>query len=214
MVSADAFAKKIDGAPNKKYIYEVVLPDSKVSKVSIKFFEREIETTPESILINDKNEPLSGYIFVSKYSFFVPKFSIGVAYSDYSYPVYGTTTDAAGETIVGQPSNDKPPMIIASYLNLMMDINTNNIFPMIQFGIGTGKNTPSILLGAGIAFYTNNSFSLGISGGFTNTFIRELTSLKAGVSKVKGTEDIEKDLRYVPGGFKGYVGIQSNFKFK
>lgn len=149
---------------------------------------------------------------VRRFQRFVPEVSAGTAYTFFDYPQYGTTKNAAGEEVVGDPTQKR-----ISNLNFTAMINYNYylpnspIHPFWQIGIGANNDIPTILTGLGIRANFAGLRRLAISGGLALTWIKQLNKLKPG-DKVSGTADIDKDLTYE---FNRkaplYLGIQFNF---
>jgi hypothetical protein len=96
-------------------------------------------------------------------------------------------------------------------LNLIPNIGKGQAFWMLQLGVGSNVDKPTIALGTGVRFYsvkesTFKNFSITV--GAVGCFTRKLKTLIDG-SLATETE-LEKDLFYSPE-FRPYVGFQLNF---
>lgn len=161
-----------------------------------------------SIAAKDKYKKV---IRVRKFQRFVPEVSVGVAYSFFKYNTYGTTTDSLGIMRVAEPTENMVRNInISTMLNFNYYIPNSPIHPLIQLGAGINSGIPTILAGGGLRFNINGLKRLAIAGGVAMTWIKELDKLSIG-SEIKGTDDIDKDLKFQFIKPRGYIGLQYNF---
>lgn len=146
-----------------------------------------------------------------KYQKFVPEVSAGTAYTFFKYKTYGTTMNSNNEMVVAEPiENNVRNINLTSMLNMVYYLENSPVQPLWQVGFGINQSIPTLLTGFGLrgALGPNR---IAITGGIAMTWLRDLDKLKPG-DKVKGTSDIENDLKYTftfpP---KLYIGIQYGF---
>lgn len=138
----------------------------------------------------------------------IPEFGTGLFYTNIEYPRYGTRV-ANGETFVEAAAATKYRAVVAAHLNLVFNEWDGLIHPLLQVGVGTGKDTPCMLLGGGLRF--TQPRRLAISGGAIWTWRRQLDSLSVG-DKIAGTAQLEDDLKLTLRAAPSlYLGIQLNF---
>lgn len=152
---------------------------------------------------------------VSNYTSVIPEFGLGAFYAltDISFPKYGTSTDAAGNTIIASAGEDKLRLIPSAVLNLVGNWGYGPAYPMLQFGVGSGKVMPTFSTGVGTKIFSFKDRSLrnvSISIGGIWHWAQQLDKLKIG-DPVKGTADINNDLTYVLQPPSWYLGIHFNF---
>jgi hypothetical protein len=112
---------------------------------------------------------------------------------------------------VKRAANDNTNRIDAALmLNFLCrcGLGSSPVYPGVQFGIGTGKDAPSLLVGALLRF-TGKPFS--IMAGRIATWSNDLNKLKVG-DVVAGTEAIESDLKLKRQPTATYIGVQYTFK--
>jgi hypothetical protein len=110
--------------------------------------------------------------------------------------------------IVSEGKTERSPVVTAAHLNLVFDIWTD-ICPMLQLGVGTAKDRPSLLVGGGFRFSKPRKLSLAL--GCIWTWKKELTDLKVG-EKISETIKLDEDLKYYLQNKPSlYIGIQYNF---
>ncbi|WP_159478712.1 hypothetical protein [Dyadobacter sp. 3J3] len=143
---------------------------------------------------------------------FVPEVSVGMVFTFFKYNTWGTTADSTGQQYVAKPTeNTIRNFNITGMVNFNYYIPKSSVHPFYQLGAGINTGIPTILTGFGFRSNINGVRRIAIAGGIAMTWIRTLTELQTG-SKISGTDDIEKDLKYEfiwpP---KPYVSIQYNF---
>ena len=80
---------------------------------------------------------------------------------------------------------------------------------MLQLGVGTGKELPTLLGGFGLRLTKPKKVSIAF--GWVLAWKKDLNNLKVG-DEIKSTEELDKDLKYSLFGKKStYIGIQFNF---
>lgn len=188
----------------------------------------DLEADPPSI--GETDEKIVGRIRLRIAQTLIPEFSTGVYYTNLSYPVYGikvlTQEDAdnlnnqapptspksysAGQTLVDTPDNQKYPIVLAGMLNLTLNALEGLAHPLVQLGVGTGKNRPTLLAGVGLRLKWVNP--VVVSAGTIWAWKRQLNSLKEGGVIKNGTTELEKDLVYqLDPKPKLYLGLQVQF---
>ena len=146
-----------------------------------------------------------------KFQRFVPEVSAGTAYTFFNYNTYGTTTNANGELVVGEPTKNEVRNInLTTMLNLNFYLENSPVHPLWQIGAGFNQSVPTLLTGIGLRGALGPD-RVALTVGLAMTWIKELDKLKPG-DQIKGTSDIENDLKHQftwpP---KMYIGIQYGF---
>lgn len=205
--------------------------DDRMRDISIAFKKRMLNLETDPPTISDTDEKITGRIRLRSSQTFIPEFSTGVYYTNLTYPTYGTYTltsadlDAlnnpatgprptipytSGQSIVRESNNERVPFVIAGMLNITLNAFDGLIHPVIQLGVGTGKDRPTLLAGLGVRLKWINP--VVISAGTIWAWKKTLTSLSEN-GIVSGTEQIDKDLSYkLDSNPKLYIGIQVNFQ--
>ena len=159
-------------------------------------------------------EVIKKTIRVRKFQRFVPEVSAGVAYTFLEYPQYGTAKNAAGETIVAETGKKSVSNLnFTAMINFNYFIRNSYIHPFWQIGVGANNEIPTLLTGVGIRSNIGGIKRIALAGGVALSWIRTLDQLQPGVSKVAGTAEIEKDLKYTFNRKQRspfYLGIQYN----
>ena len=189
----------------------------------------DLETDPPSM--NETDERIVGRIRLRVAQTFVPEFSTGIYYTNIQYPVYGTrvltaegadalnqpvgspvpsVSYSAGQTVIDAPTYQKYPIVLAGMLNLTLNALDGLAHPLIQLGVGTGRNRPSLLAGLGIRLKWTTP--IVVSAGTIWSWKKELETLKVN-DVVTGSNKLESDLIYqLDTRPRLYLGIQVNFK--
>ena len=183
-----------------------------------------LDTDPPSI--GETDEKIVGKIRLRIAQTLIPEFSTGIYYTNLAYPVYGVhvltqaTADelnkqnpqkqySAGQTIVDSPDNQKYPVVLAGMLNLTLNALEGLAHPVIQLGVGTGKNRPTLLAGIGLRLKWVNPVIVSV--GTVWAWKKELTKLAEG-GVITGSTELEKDLTYqLDPKPKLYIGLQVHF---
>jgi hypothetical protein len=133
-----------------------------------------------------------------------------VIYNNITYPQYGTTTNASGQTVVKR-TKDHEPIGGALMLNLVMRLGrgASVAHPLLQFGVSSAKEFPGFLAGIGVRFVEPFNFSLSVGGMITR--YKDLDGeLKVG-DPASGTADINKHLVYKTSPVAIYGAMQLKF---
>ncbi len=157
-------------------------------------------------------EEVSKIIGVRRFQRFVPEVSVGIAYTDLSFPKYSTNTDASGKDIVAEAGEEKINKLnFTTMINFNWFMTNSPIHPFWQIGIGVNADFPTLLTGIGARLNVTGAKRLALAVGFATTWIKTLDQLKLG-DVVSGPADVEKDTKFKfnkkP---KPYFGIQYNF---
>lgn len=192
---------------------EVVNNSGKIANLAVTVNKDGMKLTPgNDIVPEDKKAASSRTIKFRKFNRFVFEVAAGVAYTDIDFPKFGTTTDAAGNTVVSDAGKDSfRKFNLTAMFNWNYYIQNSSIHPFFQLGVGANSQYPTLFSGVGLRFNSNASSHFAISGGFASTWVKTLDKLKIG-DTVTGTADIDKDITYefhFP--LKPYIGLQYNF---
>ena len=196
-------------ADNAFLITRVLVDGSKIQTVNLSYEKQKITVKNNEIIMEDiPAEKIEGSIKIRAYRTILAELSTGVFYTNLRFPKYGIT-ESDSVLKVSQAGEDHYPVVAATHINLIPNIFDGDVHPLIQLGVGTGKDLPSFLGGVGIRF--TGKVKCSISGGAIMTWRKELTKLKIG-DTVKGTSELEEDLQYE---FMNkpslYLGFQVNF---
>jgi hypothetical protein len=165
----------------------------------------------DEIIKTESKEIVKKTLRIRRFQRFVPEVSIGSVFTDFDYNTYGTTSNAAGQQFVGDPTeNTVNNFNVTTMINFNYFIPNSAIHPLYQIGLGLNSELPTLLTGVGIRSNLNGVKRLAVSVGFAITWVKELDKLKAG-DQVLGTEDINNDLKFRYSTPKPYIGIQYNF---
>jgi hypothetical protein len=210
MVLAD-FNKRLDPPEQNSFILNRISIDpKKIQEVKLVFARQKIEVVDnKEIKVSEvKDEVLNATVKVRAYRTFLPELSTGIFYTNLTYPKYGVTEES-GKFKVSDAGSDKYGFIAATHLNLITNLFDGEVHPMLQIGVGTAKELPSLLGGVGLRF--TGPIKIAISFGAITTWRKELDKLKIG-DLIDGTTKLEEDLKYTLQKKPGfYVGIQYNF---
>lgn len=212
--------------PNAFILGQYPVSLEQMRDVSLVMRKREVNFSSDPPEVKDLDDKINTKIRIRAYRRLIPEFSIGTYYSTLSYDLYNAKTvsrvssNSLVDTITKVDSTigkDKNPMVLAGMLNLTLNNYSGEAHPVFQFGVGTGKGRPSILLGGGIRFRRANP--LVISLGIIWAWKKELNKLKPG-QNISGQSEIDNDLKYqgLVEPFRNapqfYAGLQYAFKSK
>lgn len=150
-------------------------------------------------------------LHVSEYSIITTEFSIGTAFTNISYQVYGLETASNGFKITSTDGGVNN-FAYLGMINLIPNISSN-VFPIIQIGTGltTGANRtlPAVALGGGFRFFHPAAFS--ITFGSIWNWSKKLDGINVG-DLITSSAELEKNstTTFNPVG-NFYIGIQYNF---
>lgn len=190
-----------------------LLKHGKMSLQNIKLYESGYSIKNSVIIPTDRKQLISATFWLRRQNIFVPEVAAGIFYSDLRYPVYGTSTNASGETIIGEARQESiNRMNIGTTINFTLNVPSSMLQPFWQLGAGINKDVmPVVFTGIGLRSNISGLRRFAIAGGIMMSWTQQLDQLKVG-DVISGTVDIENDLHYVfswpP---KPYIGIQYNF---
>lgn len=173
----------------------------------IKVNHRTFDASKDPIVISETKGSEST-LRLRHFAPFVPEVAAGMAASELRIPKYGTA-QVDGRTVVATAGSDFVRVIPSLFFNGIIRFHAENFaYPMFQIGIGTGADRPSVLAGLGIRF--THPQHLSISAGWAVTWFKDLDKLKLG-NEVKGTADIDADLKLRRSSAEPYLSIQLSF---
>ncbi|GGK79249.1 hypothetical protein GCM10011405_28890 [Rufibacter glacialis] len=177
-----------------------------ISKGGFKLNNTDIEKA--EIVQAEETDKITSILVIRKFFRFIPDVSAGVAFTDITFPKFGTAVDANGRTIIADAGEEKLRKV-----NVSAMINFNYfapdirpLYPFAQLGLGTNFDYPTFFTGGGI----NIDRRIALSGGWASTWVKQLNELKIG-DPVPGTADLEKDITQEFNWFKPYFSIQLKF---
>jgi|GEM_PF-3648245 len=175
-----------------------------VSTIKIKYRDIDVKdnvlkTTP------DDSKSTSFQVRVRRYAPIVVEVSGGVFYSNVAYEQYN-----ADQNVVTKAKSLKSPTVAAAGLNLIFNsLHVSVVHPLVQIGVGTGKDRPSLLAGAG--FKIDGLKSLCVTGGPLWAWQNRPQSLSVG-DAVAGEAALKNDMKFeLEAKPAMYIGIQYNF---
>jgi hypothetical protein len=187
--------------------------EGKISIFTIKLHESGYKLNDKKEIVSIlPSELLTKTVRIRSFQRFVPEVSVGTVFTFFKYNTWGTTSDSTGQQYVAEPTeNTIRNFNLTAMVNFNYYMPKSLIHPFYQLGAGINTGIPTLLTGFGFRSNINGLRRLAIAGGIAMTWIRTLNKLQEG-SKIAGTDDIEKDLKYEfiwpP---KPYVSIQYNF---
>jgi hypothetical protein len=174
-------------------------------RVSIQLIESDFEIKNGSV--KRKEDLVYNFeLTVNEYTSMIAEFGLGTIF----FPTVDANSFSSVSGVVAKTTSQHYFTPMAS-LNLIPNIGKGQAFWMLQLGVGSNVDKPTIALGTGVRFYsvkesTFKNFSITV--GAVGCFTRKLKTLIDG-SLATETE-LEKDLFYSPE-FRPYVGFQLNF---
>jgi len=179
----------------------------KVQTVAVTVNQRKFDDSKEPIEISETK--LSQVTLrIRHHSPFVPEVAAGVAASELRVPKFGTA-QKDGKTVVATAGSDYLRTIPSLFFNGIIRFRAESFaYPMFQLGVGTGADRPSFLAGIGLRF--THPRHLAVSAGWAVTWFKDLDKLKLG-DEVKGTADVEGDLKLRRSSAEPYLCIQYSF---
>lgn len=163
------------------------------SYTKMKQFEYNISLLNKDGAVVEKEKHLFSFI-VAKDQRIVPFVSMGVFYTDFSYPNYAIEEKGGVKTVV-ETEETKVRVRPAAYLNFLIKTKGDLFYPFFQVGISTGVN--DVLFPVGIGTSIRDKFSISLGPIFGQR--KELTKLKPGAT-VPDDAALQNDL-----GKKGFL---------
>jgi len=217
--SLSALAKQLRtqfGDSNKwigrAFIVATDLEPSTVSDVEVAVSASDLSVINENGNVSLKEDPKAStvsFLIREKVGWTVES-SVGATFAQLTRPKYGTSTNAAGETIV-QKAKDERALITPSVMVNITPQNKSGVVPIFQFGVSIATSAPALLIGGGWKIPGVQSGRLAFSGGAVLGWVKDLDKLQVN-DVVTGTKELEADLRFDPmPRFGWYLNIQYKF---
>lgn len=198
--------EEVEDTYNYFRVMNVGIPPGKTKDVTLILKERDVNTDNEMLTVTDKGESKITFRVEERESL-VLEFAPGVAFTSVHYPKYGTSAVGSG-TVVASAGDDIQHEAAVGMLNMIPNVGYGLTHLIGQIGLGTGKNYPLLLAGAGVRFLSPIEFSL--TTGAAWSWAHQLTKLKL-QDPVDGTAAIESDLTWQIQKPKLYVAAQHSF---
>ncbi|WP_207434651.1 hypothetical protein [Sabulibacter ruber] len=140
----------------------------------------------------------------------------GLAFTQLTFPKYGTSTDPNGQLYITEESSAEVFKVnFAAMMNIHFNVGDDTFFPILQFGGGPIAERPALFTGGGFvlrnfsANYKNAYF--GLSYGNVFLWNQELMTKRPG-DLISEVDDLNDDLEWrLIKGFNPYLAI--SFKF-
>lgn len=131
---------------------------------------------------------------VRKLSRLTREFGVGTVIGSLTRPRYGTSRNAAGETVVSRIDTGPVSVHPAFLVNLVCLCNTGPFAaPMLQLGLTTSSDVFALLSGAGVRLFGAGRGDVALGGGWMVGWVKDLRTLRED-DPVGGTKDIEANL--------------------
>lgn len=148
---------------------------------------------------------------VRRFSALATEIGVGPVFGWIKQPTYGTSTNAAGQTIVAKKQDQTLSINGAVIVNFVCRCETGLLVPMVQIGAVASKDLPGVLVGGGFRLFGLGKGDIALGAGVMGAWYRDLQKLKVG-DVVSGTNDITSDLGFISRPkFGGYLTIQYKF---
>jgi hypothetical protein len=149
-------------------------------------------------------------IAIQRFSRFATDFAIATVITSITTPGYGTTTNDAGDTVVGRLPKALASVGPAFFASFVCRCQTGPLVaPMLQVGIATANDKPALLGGGGLRLFGLPKGDIALGGGGMIAWVKDLHTLHVG-DPIGGTADIQSDLHYVHrSGY--YLALQYKF---
>ena len=206
--------------------------DESMRNVDIGIYRRSMDLNEDFPQVTETDDKIVAKLRIRSSQTLIPEFSSGIYFTKLSYPNYGvrvlTADDAAnlnaklygsappdkqpyktGQTVVDTVGEQRYPVVLAGMLNMTMNIFEGLVHPLIQIGVGTGKNRPTLLAGAGLRLRWKRP--VVITGGAVWAWKRQLDGFRQ--NQLIASENVlDQHLRYeLDPKSSFYLGIQTNF---
>lgn len=192
---------------------DVPAEKGKISIFTIKVTETGYKLSDQGEIVEaETKEKTTKALRVRRFQRFVPEVSVGIAYTDLSFPKYSANADGSGKQFVAEAGEDKINKVnFSTMINYNLFLDNSPLHPFWQVGIGVNADFPTLLTGIGLRVNANGVRRLALAVGVASTWIKTLDKLKVG-ELVSGPAQVEADVKYKfntkP---KLYFGVQYNF---
>jgi hypothetical protein len=162
------------------------------------------------VLLAKREDLLTASFIIRQYSFFVPEIGGGVTFTRFDRRTYATSKNDAGETVVGESIDELTvdPTVMVNFV--VRNYPGAFLTPMVQVGVSTSKDTPTIFLGGGLRFLHLGKGDFAFGAGAAFPWTKQLKTLAPNVV-VKGQKDIDDDLEFRSAGVHLFWSLQYKF---
>lgn len=164
----------------------------KMRDVYVSIRKRNLDINSDEPKITDTDDKILGKVRLRAAQTFVPEFAAGAFYTNLRFPVFGTKV-VNGETRIDSTS-EAYPIGAAGMLNLTLNALKGLAHPVVQLGVGTGKNRPTFL--AGFGWRINTQRPIVISGGAVWGWQRALMNNLKVNDRIEGDAALRNNLEY------------------
>jgi hypothetical protein len=173
---------------------DIAVDEATDADISIEVSDLTVEVG-DGVFSLKHGEPISGAFVIQLDTGWVLEPSVGLVAGYVTRPKYGTSVDAAGNTIVARLDDDTVSVDPAVMVNFISRSGTSLLRPMVQIGAATSKDSPALFLGAGWRVLGKNKAGFAVSVGLMVAWVKDLQTLSPN-DEVTGTKDIEADLQF------------------
>jgi len=182
---------------NYKVSAEITPTPEKLQNVVLKAVKvtTKVDDTSGSLSVSDEDAG-SIAITVRKYSPLAPEIGTGAVFGFIKAPKYGTSTNAAGKTVVAKEADNDVSINPSVLVNFACRCEMGPfVTPMFQIGAATSKDVPAILIGGGLRLFGFGKGDFAIGAGRMIGWVKDLTDLKEG-DVISGTKDIDEHMKF------------------
>ena len=134
---------------------------------------------------------------IRPYRLLTPEIGAGLVMSTLRRPIYGTTVNSEGDTVVAIAGEEAVHLSTAITVNYVCRCWGVNFAPMIQIGVSPDPETPAIMLGGGVRLFGagNGDFALGLGRVFA--WVQRLSDVSIG-DVAEETTTVQQHLGFTP----------------
>jgi hypothetical protein len=198
---------------NYKISPELAPTPDKMQNVLVRTVNVIFKVDPASSALSIAEEDAgAATLTIRRYSPLAPEVGVGAVFGFLKQPQYGTSKNAAGETIVSRIADEGVSIAPSILVNFVCRCATGPLVaPMLQIGASTSKEAPAILVGGGLRLFSAGAGDVAVGGGWLFGWVKDLQALREG-DVVSGTKEIEADKGYTARPqTSGYFVIQYKF---
>ncbi len=186
--------------------YDIQLEKMRDVRIAVQERALNFNATPPSIDKTDNS--FEGSLRLRAAQTFVPEFSLGGFYTDIAFPVH--SAESVNDTLRIARTTDDYHVGVAGMLNLTLNALDGLAHPLIQLGVGTGKDRPTILTGGGLRLSWRQPII--ITGGPIWHWEQRLQNGLVEGDRIENEETLKRNLQYrfVPQP-DFYLGVQIGF---
>lgn len=191
---------------------DIPINKGKLSYLTVTVYESGFKLSENNEIVEmEKKELSKNTLIFRRFQRFVAEPSAGVAFTQISFPDFGTTTDGAGNLVVAEAGRENFKRVnFTAMLNLNYYIQNSNVNPFFQIGVGANTDYPTLFTGVGLRLNFSPLRRAAIAVGLASTWIKTLQTFKVG-DIVGGEADVKNDLKHeFKWPMKPYIGIQLN----